>query len=114
MAEVTRVNGIPPVIAGNTVSLSQIALFLIDAGGDLRTEDDAANEACELILSVVQPLAYCFVNDNSGKLSVVVDGHHTTAASLQGRIRELGSTAGPNDYDASGATVTAATTFVVA
>ena len=58
MASVTRVNGIPPVIAGNTVSTSQIALFVIDAGGDLRAEDDAANEACELILSVVQPLAY--------------------------------------------------------
>lgn len=114
MASVTRVNGIPPVIAGNTVSTSQIALFVIDAGGDLRAEDDAANEACELILSVVQPLAYCFVNDNSGQLSVVCDGHSVTAASLQGRIRELGSTAGPNDYDMSGATVTAATTFVVA
>ena len=113
MASVTRVNGIPPVIAGNTVSTSQIALFVIDAGGDLRAEDDAANEACELILSVVQPLAYCFVNDNSGQLSVVCDGHSVTAASLQGRIRELGSSAGPNNYDASGATVTAATTFVV-
>ena len=114
MASVTRVNGIPPVIAGNTVSTSQIALFVIDAGGDLRAEDDAANEACELILSVVQPLAYCFVNDASGQLSVVCDGHSVTAASLQGRIRELGSAAGPNNYDASGATVTAATTFAVA
>ncbi len=47
-------------------------------------------------------------------MSVVMDGHSVTAASLQARLRELGATAGPNDYDASGATVTAATTFVVA
>ena len=120
MAGISRVNGFDNYVVGAYRSSANIGAFLLtvqnasDAAQDIRAEDDAANEACELILSVVQPLAYCFVNDNSGQMSVVVDGHSVTAASLQGRIRELGATAGPNDYDASGATVTAATTFVVA
>lgn len=114
MAEVTRDNGIPPAIAGNIVSTSQIKLFLIDCGGDLRAEDDAANEAVELFLKVVQPLAYCFVNGNTGAVSVIVDGHGVTKESLQREIRALGSAAGPNDYDFSGATVNDAVTFAAA
>ena len=42
------------------------------------------------------------------------DSHGVDAASMQARIRALGSTAGPNNYDFSGATVGAAASLTVA
>jgi hypothetical protein len=47
-----------------------------------------------------------------GSVTVVCDGHGVDAASMQARIRALGSTAGPNNYDFTGATVTAASALV--
>ena len=114
MAAVTRVHGTPPAIAGNIVSTTQIKLFLIDTGASLLTEDDAPNEAMELFLKVVQPMAYCFANAATGAVSVIVDGHSVTKESLQREIRALGATAGPNDYDFSSATVNDAVTFAAA
>ena len=47
-----------------------------------------------------------------GSVTVVCDGHGVDAAYMQARIRALGSTAGPNNYDFTGATVTAASALV--
>ena len=114
MASVTRVNGIPPVIAGNTVSTSQIALFVIDAGGDLRAEDDAANEVVEAIMMATNAIGSSFADANTGVATLLVDDTQWDAASLQAAVRALGTTVGPNNIDVTGSDVVAATTLTAA
>ena len=65
----------------------------------------------ELLIQEVQPLMY-YSTGTDGSVTVVCDGHGVDAASMQARIRALGSTAGPNNYDFTGATVTAASALV--
>jgi hypothetical protein len=114
MAKLARTSGFGDFLTdGGVRSTANLGAFLIDAGGDLRTEDDAAREAVEVILGEVQPLLYSIVNDNSGKMTVIVDNSQTDAVDLQRRLRQL-DTVGPNDYDISGATVTAASTLIAA
>jgi len=111
MAEFARVNGFDSYAQGTVYSTNQLKAFLIDAQAALTTEDDAANEAMELIITEVAPLMY-YSAATAQTITVVVDGHAVDAASLQARIRNLGSTAGPNDFDLSGATVVEAGTLV--
>ena len=114
MAGVTRVNGFGNYLTtGGLRSTAQLKAYLIDAGGDLRGEDDAAEEAVEALIREVSPLMYDIVNDASGKVNVIVDGHHGDAASLQARIRHMGDSVGGNNYDFSGATVTLGSNIVV-
>ena len=114
MAKLARTSGFGDFLTtGGVRSTANLGAFLIDAGGDLRSEDDAAREAVEVILGEVQPLLYSIVNDNSGKMTVIVDNSQTDATDLQRRLRAL-DTVGPNDYDISGATATAASTLVAA
>ena len=114
MAGVTRVNGFGNYTTGALRTTAQLKAFKIDAGGDLQAEDDGANEAVEAIMMEVSPLMYSIPSATAGLIHVVVDGHCTTAADLQRRIRHLGDAVGPNNYDASGATVTLGTSIVVA
>ena len=114
MAGVTRVNGFGLYTTGALRTPAQLKAYVIDAGGNLQTEDDGANEAVEAIMREVSPLMYSIPSATAGLIHVVVDGHHGDAASLQARIRHLGAAVGPNDYDASGATVTLGTSIVVA
>tara|TARA_A100001388_G_scaffold272479_1_gene252852 strand:- start:49 stop:390 length:342 start_codon:yes stop_codon:yes gene_type:complete len=111
MAGITRVNGFGQYAQGTVYSVAQLKAFLIDAGGSLAAEDDGAKEAMELLIQEVQPLMY-YSTGTDGSVTVVCDGHGVDAASMQARIRALGSTAGPNDYDFTGATVTAASALV--
>ena len=111
MAGITRVNGFAQYAQGTVYSVAQLKAFLIDAGGSLAAEDDGAKEAMELLIQEVQPLMY-YSTGTDGSVTVVCDGHGVDAASMQARIRALGSTAGPNDYDFTGATVTAASALV--
>ena len=111
MAGITRVNGFGQYAQGSVYSVAQLKAFLIDAGGSLAAEDDGAKEAMELLIQEVQPLMY-YSTGTDGSVTVVCDGHGVDAASMQARIRALGSTAGPNDYDFTGATVTAASALV--
>lgn len=113
MAAFTRTNGFGQYAQGTVYSVAQLAAYVIDAGATLATEDDGADEAMELLIKEVQPLMY-YSTGTDGTVSVIVDGHANTAASLQARIRGLGATAGPNDYDFTGATVTAASSLTVA
>ena len=111
MAGITRVNGFGQYAQGTVYSVAQLKAFLIDAGGSLAAEDDGAKEAMELLIQEVQPLMY-YSTGTDGSVTVVCDGHGVDAASMQARIRALGSTAGPNKYDFTGATVTAASALV--
>ncbi len=111
MAGITRVNGFGQYAQGTVYSVAQLKAFIIDAGGTLATEDDVAKEAMELLIQEVQPLMY-YSTGTDGSVTVVCDGHGVDAASMQARIRALGSTAGPNNYDFTGATVTAASALV--
>jgi|TARA_B100000123_G_scaffold251176_1_gene210614 hypothetical protein len=111
MAGITRVNGFGQYAQGTVYSVAQLKAFLIDAGGSLAAEDDGAKEAMELLIQEVQPLMY-YSTGTDGSVTVVCDGHGVDAASMQARIRALGSTAGPNNYDFTGATVTAASALV--
>tara|TARA_B100000927_G_C16278186_1_gene394409 strand:- start:269 stop:610 length:342 start_codon:yes stop_codon:yes gene_type:complete len=111
MAGITRVNGFGQYAQGSVYSVAQLKAFLIDAGGSLAAEDDGAKEAMELLIQEVQPLMY-YSTGSDGSVTVVCDGHGVDAASMQARIRALGSTAGPNNYDFTGATVTAASALV--
>lgn len=111
MAGITRVNGFGQYAQGTVYSVAQLKAFLIDAGGSLAAEDDGAKEAMELLIQEVQPLMY-YSTGSDGSVTVVCDGHGVDAASMQARIRALGSTAGPNNYDFTGATVTAASALV--
>jgi len=111
MAGITRVNGFGQYAQGTVYSVAQLKAFIIDAGATLATEDDGAKEAMELLIQEVQPLMY-YSTGSDGTVSVICDGHGVDAASMQARIRALGSTAGPNNYDFTGATVTAASALV--
>ena len=111
MAGITRVNGFGQYAQGTVYSVAQLKAFIIDAGGTLAAEDDGAKEAMELLIQEVQPLMY-YSTGTDGSVTVVCDGHGVDAASMQARIRALGSTAGPNNYDFTGATVTAASALV--
>lgn len=113
MAGVTRVNGFGKYAQGTVYSTAQVAAFIITTQAALTTEDDGANEAMEAIIREVAPLMY-YSADTSATISVIVDGHKDDAASLQKRIRALGTAVGPNNVDLSAVTVAAASSMTVA
>jgi hypothetical protein len=92
---------------------------------NLTAEDDAASEAVEMIVMETNPLAFFVTNSAAGTIMAVTDVS-TSAADLQHRIRTISgawdretnvysvSAVGTNDIDASGTTVTAATSIVFA
>ena len=53
MAGVTRVNGFGNYTTGTLRTTAQLKAYVIDAGGNLQTEDDGANEAVEAIMREV-------------------------------------------------------------
>ena len=96
MAGVTRVVGLG-VTAGTLYSHNVKAyLITVQVAGntdvDLRAEDDAVDEAAEMI---------------------IMDGN-SSAADIQARIRALGTAVGPNDIDVTGTDVTLSTSLTTA
>lgn len=75
---------------------------------DLRAEDDAVDEAGEMIIKEVNPLMYQLVNANTGLIYIITDAS-LSASDIQARIRALGATVGPNNIDLEGTTVAAVT-----
>ena len=78
-------------------------------------------ETVEAIVKELNPLAYFTVDDNSGKMHLVLDKNETSASELQTRVRRIGldngastTAIGPNDIDISGSTVTAGSSITVA
>ncbi len=92
------------------VNVRHFRVQVKNAGGaarDLRAEDDTVNEACQHIIKEISPLAFFFVDDNTGLIMIVTDKSQS-AADLQLRIRRLGTSVGPNSIDVSGTDVTIA------
>lgn len=132
MAEVTRVNGgvgVEGVINGASgaqlgQSLSFYNIVVKNVGAvaqDLRPEMAAGINggkglAVEAILRVCPPaIAYSVVDDNSGVINLICDGHAApSAATLQSTLQALGSSVGTNTMDVSGTTVSLGSTFTIA
>ena len=116
MSEITRVNGLA-CTAGTLYSLNAKA-FLVTvknaaaSARDLRAEDDAVDEAVEMIVKELNPLMFLVTNSSAGTMHIVTDVS-LSAADLQTRIRNLGATVGPNDLDVTGTTVADAASITV-
>jgi hypothetical protein len=115
---VGTLNGASGAQVGQSVKLYLItAKNAGDSAIDLRTEDDAVNEAFEAILRTLPQgvLAYYAANAASGVISVIIDGVNAPDASVvQTAIRALGTSVGANNVDVSGTTVANGTSFTVA
>ena len=105
--------GVGEFATGTLHSKANLVALKIDAGADLRTEDDATREAVERALSMIQPLMYVVTDDNSGKIHCIVDGSQVDGASLQAQIRAIG-TDNVNSYNFATAAVTVGTGLTVA
>ena len=79
---------------------------------DLRAEDDAVDEAVEMIVKELNPLMYLVTGSNAGTIHVVMD-ERSNAADMQQRIRNLGTAVGPNNIDVTGSDVAAASAIAV-
>ena len=104
--------GVGEFATGTLVSKANLVALKIDAGADLRTEDDATREAVERALQFIQPLAYEITDDSSGQIHAVVDSSQFDAAAVQAQLRAMGTQVA-NSYDFSGATVALGTNIVV-
>ncbi len=117
MASVTRVNGLRNTVG--TLYTDNCTAFVIqvqNAGNsnrDLRDEDDAVDEAVEMIVKELNPLAFFVVNANTGLIYIIMD-KNASAADIQTRIRNLGTAVGPNNIDVTGTDVTAASSLTLA
>jgi len=110
MAATTRVNGSVGA-HGTLFSVMQLKAFVIDAGATLAGSSGVIDGALEQLIREVQPLMYQSVS-TSGVVHVIVDGHAVDAATLQARIRAIGTNV-VDSYDFSGATVTLGTSITV-
>lgn len=115
---VGTLNGTSAAQVGQSVKLYLITVK--DAGAtavDLRTEDDAVNEAFEAVIRALPQgvLTYYAANADTGVISVICDGVDAPAASVvQAAIRNLGTAVGANSVDVSGTTVADGVSFTVA
>jgi hypothetical protein len=100
MAGFTRVNG-GPGAHGTTVSVAQLKAFEVDALASLAAKA-GVESTIEAIVREFQPLMYVSTG-TAGKIFMIVDGHGVDAASMQLRLRDLGTV---DSIDLSSATVT--------
>ena len=111
----TPVNGGDNTV-GTLESVAQLKAFVIgidsasdgtdDAPVDLRANDGAHGSLYDLILRELQPLMAHAPNDNTGVISVIMDGHANTADSIAARLEAL-------DGVGTDTTVTEGTAIVV-
>jgi len=88
MAGFTRVNG-GTGAHGTTFSVAQLAAFEVDALASLAAKA-GVNSTIEAIVREFQPLMYVSTG-TAGKIFMIVDGHAVDAASMQLRLRALGT-----------------------
>ena len=88
MASFTRVNGNTGA-HGTQGSVMQLKCFEIDALVDISAKA-AIGSTIETIVREFQPLIYVSTG-TAGKIFMVVDGHGVDAASMQIRLRALGT-----------------------
>lgn len=112
MSATTRVN---PALTQNSgrnhgvlYSTLQLKAFIVDAGASLasKTGIDSAIEALTRELGTTAAMFES--NGTAGKFIVIGDGHAIDAATLQARIRQLGTV---DSYDFSGADVSELTSL---
>jgi hypothetical protein len=115
MAGFTRVNGAGFSSVATLYATGQHKAYVVvikddsNTAIDLRSDDGVVEGKLEQFLREVSPLMYYAVNDNSGTVYMILDGHHNDAASLQDRVRQIfGATAAAND-----STVTLGTAITV-
>ena len=116
MSAVARAHGFSGITVGGIKSHAQMKAFLITVKNDSNTAIDlTADDGTEggnlnKLVNALNPLMYTATNNANGTVSVIMDGHGNTAASLQERVRRLfEATAGANDSTvADGATITVA------
>ena len=112
MVGFTRTNGLGVTVG--TLYQHNAKGFLVTAKNglaaaiDLRAEDDAVDEAGEMIIKEINPLMYQLVDANSGIVYMITDAA-LSATDIQTRVRDLGTTVGPNNIDVTGTTVAAVT-----
>ena len=117
MSVVTRVNGLRNTVG--TLYMDNCNMFVIqvqnaaNANRDLRAEDDAVDEAVEMIVKELNPLAFFVVDAGTGLMYVVMDKNISGASDLQTRIRNLGTAVGVNGIDVTGTDVTLATSLTL-
>lgn len=101
MAGQTKVNGIGHTHDVN-YSVAQLQGFEVDALVDISGKGGLGS-TIEAIVQEMQPLIYKSAG-TAGKILMICDGHANTAASMQVRLRALGTV---DSIDLSSATVTA-------
>jgi hypothetical protein len=133
MGAVTRVNGLA-CTAGTIYPVNSKLFHVVvkNTGAtaqNIQAQDDVVDEVVEMIVKEINPLAFFVVNGNGGVMHLVTDVNQS-AAGLQHRIRQIGSTSAATsadgnktftyavtslltgNVDISGTTVTDAVTFV--
>lgn len=115
-------NGVSGSQVGQSVTFYKITVKNAGAvAQDLRPEmasgvNGGLGLAVEAILRACPAvLAYFVVDDNSGEIHIVCDGHASpSAAQLQSTLQGLGTSVGTNTMDVSGTTVALGASFLVA
>lgn len=116
MAGFTRVNGLNATVG--TIHSESCKAFLVtvqnasNANIDLRAEDDAVDEAVEMVLKEINPLMFSVTNSNAGTIHIIMD-MNSSAADIQQRIRNLGTAVGPNNIDVTGSDCAEATAIAI-
>ena len=119
MAAVTKVHGTGHT-HGTQESVANLKAMELDGLVNL-TAKGGLGSTIEAMVREAQPLMYVSTG-TAGKIFCIVDGHSTTAADLQARIRLIGraenyptstvTAVGPNTIDTSGTLVTLAATLI--
>jgi hypothetical protein len=88
-----------------------ISIYTIDGGGTLANETNPG-EAMDFITRKIEESATIIAvgaEDGAGGFRIMLQGGIWTAGTLQTALRDLGTTVGTNNYNLSGATVSAYT-----
>ena len=118
MATISRTSGINTAINTDIyvdVNLQKFQILL--SGQDCTNDAGVDGGASQRIIEICKPRAYRIkIQGGSTHIFVIVEGAHAdlstepgSAHFLQARIRELGSSVGPNNIDCTGAVVTVET-----
>jgi hypothetical protein len=110
MASITRVNGLGHAHA-TLYSTANLGFYFINGDGSAGSlaGQGGIGGALEAIAQALQPLAMDS-ESTSGKVNIIVDNSQNDAASLQVRLRALGTV---NGYNFSAGTVTVGGEFIV-
>ena len=119
MAGFPRVNGAEFTKVGVLYTTQQQKTYKFtikddtDTAIDLRLDDGVVEGKMEQLVRELNPSLYFGVDDASGVVFMVVDGHNNDAESIQIRVRNIFGAAGTNG-SANGSTVVQGTSITVA